>query len=158
MLLPQRKHPRLKHYDYAQCGCYHLTLCTQNRKPILSYIVPASANCSKAQIVLHPAGQITNHYIRNIPNVYSDVELIQYVIMPNHIHLLILLGPRATVSVNTIVRSLKRMVNREVGASIWQASFYDVVIRNEAMLQCEWLYIDSNPDKWAEDELFVVHP
>ena len=158
MALPQRKHPRLKNYDYAQCGCYHLTFCTQNRKPILSRIVPATCACDRAQIDLHHAGQIADHYIRNIPNVYSDVELIKYAIMPNHVHLLILLGPEATVSVTTIVRSLKRMVNREVGASIWQDSFYDVVIRNEAMFQCEWLYIDSNPDKWTEDELFVVHP
>ena len=90
--------------------------------------------------------------------MYSDVNLIRYAIMPNHVHLLILLGPEATVSIPTIVRSLKRMVNRDLGTSIWQNSFYDVVIRNEAMFQCEWLYIDSNPDKWAEDELFVVHP
>ena len=97
MALPQRKHPRLKNYDYAQCGCYHLTFCTQNRKPILSRIVPATCACDRAQIDLHHAGQIADHYIRNIPNVYSDVELIKYAIMPNHVHLLILLGPEATV-------------------------------------------------------------
>ena len=158
MALPQRKHPRLKHYDYAQCGCYHLTLCTQNHKPILSRIVPAASFNDRARIILYPAGIVTDHFIRNIPNVYSDVNLIRYAIMPNHVHLLILLGPEATVSIPTIVRSLKRMVNRDLGTSIWQNSFYDVVIRNEAMFQCEWLYIDSNPDKWAEDELFVVHP
>ena len=158
MFFSQRKHPRLKQYDYAQYGCYHLTFCTQNRKPILSHIVPASSAYGRARTVLHFAGQVTDRYIKNIPNVYTDVELVKYSIMPNHVHLLLLLGPQSSASIPTIIRSLKRMVNRELKESIWQDSYYDVIIRNETMFQCEWLYIDSNPDKWAEDDLFVAGP
>ena len=63
--------------------------------------------------------------------------------------------PEASAEISVVVRSLKRMVTKEVGRAIWQESFYDVVIRNDTMFQCEWSYIDENPDKWAEDELFI---
>ena len=155
MNLPVRKHPRLKNYDYSQCGCYHLTLCTQHRKPILSQIIPPPTPTDRVVLQQSEIGTTVEKYIRNIHNVYDGVTVDKYVIMPNHVHLLIVLDSNTSTSVPTIVRSLKRMVNREVGASIWQESYYDVVIRNDSMYQCEWTYIDNNPDKWAEDELYI---
>lgn len=154
-MLPKRKHPRLKNYDYSQCGCYHITICTKKRRPILSEIVPAADSAARSGIRLYRSGHITEHYIQNIPKVYPGVFLDKYVIMPNHVHLLLSLGPESAVSTATIVRSLKRMINRETGESLWQDSFYDVIIRNDAMYRCEWLYIDENPDKWVQDELYV---
>ena len=155
MALPVRKHPRLKNYDYSQCGCYHITICVKDRKPVLSRVVLAMDTAHRPEIQLTPAGRVTEQYVGNIESVYAGVSLEKYVIMPNHIHLLLLLQPDAGVSVPTIVRSLKRMINKRLGQSIWQDSYYDVVIRNDAMYRCEWAYIDNNPDKWAEDELFV---
>ena len=156
MVLPERKHPRLKNYDYSQCGCYHITLCVKDRRPILSQVLPASNPAARACIQLSNAGKVVDQYIRNIPDVYPSVSLAKYVIMPNHVHMLVMFGDCANTPVPTIVRSLKRMVNRSLGQSIWQGSYYDVVIRNDIMLQCEWTYIDNNPDKWAEDELFTA--
>ena len=75
--------------------------------------------------------------------------------MPNHVHILLTLSPSKTADIPTIVRSLKRMVTRELGESIWQDSYYDVIVRNDSMFRDEWEYIDSNPDKWSEDELFI---
>ena len=155
MSLPTRKHPRLKHYDYSQTGCYHITICTKNRTPFLSRILPADSPAQRATIQLTPVGIITDNYLTNIPHVYPGVVLDKYAIMPNHVHLLLFLSDSSKTSVQTIVRSLKRMVTKAFGQSIWQDSFYDVVIRNDAMYRCEWEYIDSNPDKWAEDDLYV---
>ncbi len=156
MPLPQRKHPRLKTYDYSQNGCYHLTLCTKDARPILSKIVPPHTEMDRAVVQLTPSGHVVERYIQNIPAAYQGVELVKYVIMPNHVHLLISLTSRSTVSVPTIIRSLKRMVNREIGMPLWQDSYYDVIIRNDTVFQCEWSYIDNNPDKWVEDELYTV--
>ena len=155
MSLPARKHPRLKNFDYGQCGCYHVTICTKNRNPVLSSVIPAKTEAERAEIELTNIGHITEGYIQRIPDVYTGVQLIQYVIMPNHVHILLALDLDASADVPTVVRSLKRMVTKEVGRSVWQESFYDVVIRNDIMLQCEWSYIDNNPDKWAEDDLYV---
>ena len=155
MTLPIRKHPRLKNYDYSQCGCYHLTICVKNRRPILSKIIPTDSVSGRPVVQLFAAGRITEHYIQNIPTVYSGVAVDKYVIMPNHVHLLISLSMETDVSVYTIVRSLKRMINRELGENIWQESFYDCVISSEALYRCEWRYIDENPDKWLQDELYL---
>ena len=156
MPFPIRKHPRLKNYDYGQCGCYHITICTKNRSPFLSRVIPPGTPEERACVCLSRYGSIAEAYIRNISEVYHDILVDKYVIMPNHIHLLLSLEPNASTSIPTVVRSLKRMVTREIGQSIWQDSYYDVVIRNEAMYQCEWKYIDDNPDKWADDTMFVA--
>lgn len=155
MNLPVRKHTRLKDFDYSQCGCYHITICAKNHLPVFSRVVPADSPTAHAAVQLSSIGKIVDQYIRNIPDVYSGVHLVKYVIMPNHVHLLVLFDPQVTTSVPTIVRSLKRLVNRDVGQSVWQDSYFDVIIRSDSMFQCEWSYIDSNPDKWAEDDLFV---
>ena len=155
MTLPTRKHPRLKNYDYGQCGCYHITICTKNRIPILSKVIPAKTAAERPTLQLTPIGSVVERYISQIPTVYAGLQPLKYAIMPNHVHLLLFLETDAQADVTTVVRSLKRLVSKEVGKSIWQESFYDVVIRNDIMFQCEWAYIDQNPDKWAEDELFV---
>ena len=157
MALPVRKHPRLKNYDYGQCGCYHITICVKHRRPILSKITCPSKAIERAAIQLTQLGRIVQRFILNIPDIYHDVRVDKYVIMPNHVHLLLTLGAECATTIPTIVRSLKRMITRESGESIWQESYYDVVIRNDSMFQCEWDYIENNPDKWAEDELYIAN-
>ena len=156
MTLPSRQHPRLKNYDYGQCGCYHITICVKNRRPILSTILPARIESQRASIQLQKAGYVAQHFILNIPLVYAGVLVEHSVIMPNHIHILLRLTAESTTTIPTIIRSFKRMTTRELGVSIWQDSYYDVIIRNDSMFQSEWNYIDCNPDKWAEDPLYVT--
>ena len=78
MDLPQRKPNRIPNYDYSENGAYFVTICTQDRKPVLSAIVGDDAH-----IVPKPYGQIVEKYIRNAP------EIEKYVIMPDHIHMII---------------------------------------------------------------------
>ena len=94
--------------------------------------------------------------MRQIEQVHMGVHLDKYVIMPNHIHMLIRLDGQASATIPRIVQGFKRMTNKEIGQSVWQESFYDVVIRNDVMYQCEWNYIDGNPDKWMEDRLYIA--
>jgi REP element-mobilizing transposase RayT len=84
MELQQRKPNRLNEYDYNQNGAYFVTICTQDRKQILSSIVGDDAH-----IVPKPYGIIAEKYICNAP------EVEKYVIMPDHIHMIIRLdnGP-----------------------------------------------------------------
>ena len=87
-----------------------------------------------------------------IPGVKID----QYVIMPDHIHLILCFnipsnvgGMRAShPTLFTVVRSLKTMITKEIGQSIWQRSFFDHIIRNEQDLLYERRYIDENPVRW----------
>ena len=85
-------------------------------------------------------------YLKNISGLQK------YVMMPNHVHM-ILQTEEHTPS--DVIRSFKTMVTKEIGTPIFQRSFYDHVIRNEQDYQAVWKYIDENPIKWAEDELYI---
>ena len=144
MELPQRKKIRVGEYDYSQCGAYFVTICTQNRRPILSNIVGDDAH-----IVPKRYGQIAEKYLRNA------AEIEKYVIMPDHIHMLIRLeeqgaekrSPQAS-RIASIVRSIKTLTTKEIGEPIFQRSYYDHVIRNQRDYNEIWEYIENNPRKW----------
>ena len=145
---PKRKPNRLTEYDYSQNGAYFVTVCTQDRKKILSSIVGDDAH-----IVPKPYGIITEKYIRNVP------EITKYVIMPDHIHMIIRLDngsmwastptkPQSSRVAN-IGRSIKILTTKEIGTAIFQRSYYDHVIRNQKDYDEIWQYIENNPLKWV---------
>ena len=149
MELQKRKPNRLWKYDYSTNGAYFVTICTQDRRKILSSIVGDDAH-----IVPKPYGSVAEKYIRNVP------EIEKYVIMPDHIHLLIRLDNGSMWAstptgakkqhnlVSDIVRSIKVLVAKEIGESIFQRSYYDHVIRNQRDYDEIWQYIENNPRKW----------
>ncbi len=157
MDLPKRKHPRLKGYDYSQNGCYFVTICVKDKKHLLGTVSVGRDAYIPPQVLLSETGRVVDKYIRNIDCVYENVTVENYVIMPNHVHLLILFyeepcnnggmrAPRPTL--HTVVRSLKTMVTREIGYSVWQNSFYDRVIDSVEGYEEVWEYIEENPFKW----------
>ncbi len=160
--MKQRRHTRLKEFDYSANGVYFITVCVQNRHPVLSTVV-GRGDHTPPLVDLTPQGLVLDKYIRGIEGAYKSVTVDKYVIMPNHFHLLISIdssaddhggvrSPRPTIP--TIIRSLKTMVTRELGYSIFQTSFHDHIIRDENDYLIRWQYIDDNPAKWAEDEYF----
>ena len=162
-VMEQRKHPRLKGYDYSQGGAYFVTICTRNREKILSRISPVGPDDPIGpKPVLTQAGEIVKRYILGIEKAYPGITVDQYVIMPNHIHLLLRFpstdgGPMGSSgpTLGMVIRGMKRMVTKEVGHSVFQTSFYDHIIRDEADYLTKWNYIDTNPARWAEDEYFI---
>lgn len=169
-----RKHPRLKDYDYRENGCYFVTICVRDHKPLLGCVVARRAGCphpagqATVEMRLSHEGEVTRHYIEQIPGVYREVQLDQYVVMPNHIHLLLRmqepdLEPQTKANMqrptlHTVVRSLKTMVTKKLGYSIWQTSYYEHIVRNKRDYQEIWKYIEDNPSKWAEDRYYHPYP
>ena len=155
--LPNRRPTRLKDFDYSQNGYYFVTICTNNKENILCDIVGGGAlDAPKTQ--LSQIGYIVEKYIfstNNIPNLSVD----KFVIMPNHIHLILIVDNNGTSKVpsptNNIIShaisTLKRFVNKDVGENIFQRSFHDHIIRGEDDYLKIWNYIDTNPQKWRED-------
>ena len=80
--LPKRKPNRLKDYDYNSAGAYFITICTQDKKCILGTVVGGDAHIAPF-VRLTSYGEILEKYIRNEP------QITHYVIMPNHIHMII---------------------------------------------------------------------
>ena len=173
--LPKRKHPRLKGYDYSSNGYYFVTICTKEMKNIFGLIeenvgqVLASADgeYKDTKIILSPYGLIAEKQLFELEQRYDYVKIDKYVIMPNHIHTIIILdskaagaSPRPTLS--DIMCAYKSLTTRECnkisnvsGRKVFQESFYDKVIRNEEGYLEIWQYIDENPRKWQNDEYFA---
>ena len=167
----QRKWPRLKNYDYSSEGFYFITICTKNRKRFLSRIEPTPGET--ARLLLSEYGHVVESYLVSFPGIEK------YVIMPNHIHLLVSIrdlsggaSPSPTVgteafsaegdvlpSLFDVARVLKSLTSRMarpfLGESpLWQRSYHEHVIRNEDDYRQVWEYIDTNPAKWAEDRYY----
>ena len=141
---PQRKWARIKNYDYSDSGYYFITICTKDRKCFLSNLMPDADG--GVSLLLTEYGKAAETYIRSI----SGID--KYVIMPNHIHMIIYKTNHKPISSD--VRSFKGLVTKKIGKSIWQDYYYDHVIRDESDYQIKWKYIDENPMKWAEDEYY----
>ena len=152
---PRRKKNRLLNYDYSQNGAYFITICTENRKCLLSTIVGAIID-RPAYPRLTAAGKQVEEAIKGIPNYYPNVHLEKYVIMPNHIHLLLMIDTlhgRSVIAptISTIIRHMKGFATRNIGYSVFQKSFHDRVIRNDGEYRKIWQYIDNNPTLWMQD-------
>ncbi len=149
-----RKPNRLKNYDYSSQGAYFITICTLDRKCTLSHIVGGDALIAPQTNLTH-FGEIAREYIESMPGIDK------YVIMPNHIHLLIAIdGPMKasapTISVPNLIRSFKVLVSKEIGQSIWQRSYHDHIIRDEEDYLNHLQYIENNPAKWSEDKYYIM--
>ena len=84
---PQRKPIRLPEYDYAQCGGYFVPICTHDREHMFGEIVDG-------EMMLNGFGEIVEQEILNTEKMRSNVYIEPYVIMPNHVHMVICIEPR----------------------------------------------------------------
>jgi len=169
----QRTSPRLQGYDYAQGGAYFVTICTHNREHIFGSIQNGNMSLNEiGQIALTCWNAITDHF--------ASVELDVSVVMPNHVHGIIVLSGGGA-ALGTIVGNYKAAVTRQIRnlpaagtpymaspqsyppdirmtstpTKIWQARYHDHVIRNESLLQRIQSYIVNNPALWHEDTFFT---
>lgn len=168
MNLPKRKSNRLIKYDYSRPGAYFITICTYNRANSLSHIVGGGV-LDAPILTLTEKGRIVEKYLLSSNNI-KNVSVKQYVIMPNHIHMLIELNgtpdkanesdfvcgtSRAPSPTNAtiphFVSTLKRFCNAEIGENIFQRSFHDHVVRNRQDYEKIAEYIHNNPSRWKDD-------
>ncbi|MBE5756393.1 MAG: transposase [Clostridiales bacterium] len=158
--LPQRKKNRLQNYDYSSCGAYFITICTLNRRNYFWNNLEKNNNLTQ-NFELSKYGKIVDTAIQNISLFYPSLTLDSYVIMPNHIHLLLFIcsdengRPMVAPTISRVINQLKGTISKQIGVSIWQKSFYDHVIRNNQDYEKHLQYIYENPMRWQYDELYV---
>ena len=141
-----RKCPRSEGYAYSQANVVCATICVKDRRKLLGEIRVPETEGEAPWMELSPAGRIVEKYTATIPGIDK------YVIMPNHVHLIVFNQDGASISQK--IRSWKILISKEIGGSIWQRSFYDHVIRDEQDYLVRWKYIDDNPAKWASDKYY----
>ena len=161
MKLPKRKPTRLKKYDYSTPGAYFITICTVERKPLLSKIT-VGQGLAPAENKLSTYGQIANEQIVELKKRYSGIEVEKYVIMPNHIHILIsnhaeTAGASPCPTISDVICTFKSITTRMCTRAgypekhLFQSSFHDHIIRNKKDYDKIWEYIDTNVLKWELD-------
>ena len=109
---------------------------------------------------LNELGHTVRACIEQIPFHYDCATVEKYVVMPNHVHMLILLTGENCPALSTIIGSYKSNVSKQIhlinpAVRVWQRSFHDHIVRNENTLERIWKYIDENPYHWNEDKFFV---
>ena len=165
----RRKHLRLRDFDYTQNGAYFVTICTHSRRRLLGDVVDD-------KVVLSAEGRIVLECWQDLTNHYPHIELDDFVVMPNHVHGIVVItdsdkdfsptDPEARLkpattkshSLPEVIRGFKtfsaRSINRlrnSAGEPVWQRNYYEHVIRDETSLRMIREYIVNNPAKWAED-------
>ena len=161
---------RLHGYDYAQPGAYYITICTHGRQCLMGDI-------EDGQVRLNDYGRIVHTEWTRCAEMRCNVELDEFVVMPNHFHSILVIADdpqgRGTVhraptleqfgrpvsgSLPTVVRYFKGSTTRRInalrgtpGAPVWQRSYYEHVIRDEQDLREIREYIAHNPAKWDLD-------
>ena len=168
---------RIKEYDYSNIGKYFVTICTLNR---LQYF----GKIANSEMILNDCGIIAKDCLLSIPEHFPNVIIESFVIMPNHVHLVVFIKEQTNQSISqieektlratslqksiispksgtlpTIIRSYKAAVtnlcNKKNIEFKWQSRFYEHIIRNEKSLFEISSYIENNVINWGFDELFV---
>jgi len=164
--LQTRKPNRMKNYDYSQNGAYFITICVKDRHELLCKItVGDDAHIVPVNIQYTECGEIVKKHIENISVIYDDVNVNEYVIMPNHVHMIIVLcnirnngtmwaSSPTQIGIPQIIRSMKTMVTKQIGFSLWQRSYHDHIIRNEQDYSRIAEYIENNPANWQNDRFY----
>lgn len=155
---------RLKGFDYSQNGAYFITINTYLNDALFGEI-------KSGKFVANQYGKTVREEWEKTQTVRSDVQLDDFVVMPNHFHgIVLLLAPDRTSmtlsrqegfgkpqkgTIPTIVRAFKAAVTKQVndirntpGAKVWHRNYYERVIRNERELIAYRNYIFANPMSW----------
>ena len=191
--LPKRKSTHLQHFDYASKGAYFVTICTQDRKQLLSKVfLPSSqiyhqSKCQPvgeglappdsfppfvpdnavAKVRLKPCGQIAKEQLILLEKRYPSVSLLDYVIMPDHIHAIIFLnndaidrnnlsnagGASPSPTLNDVICSFKSLTARACKQKygiekLFQRSYAEHIIRDYKDYETRKAYIQQNPVRW----------
>jgi len=168
-----RRSMRLREYDYSQAGAYHITVCTRDRECLFGGI-------ADGQMQVSEAGQIVEDVWCALPKFYPSVELDAFVVMPNHVHGIIVIrngvgaihesplrskssasppvDHRRTMLLSKIIGRFKMVSAKEInvrrrtpGQPRWQRNYYDHIIRDEEALRRIRQYITDNPAQWEFD-------
>jgi len=138
--LPKRKNTRLPAEAYVNGGYFFITICVHNRQQIFGKITDSA-------VQLSALGAMVREEIINLPAHFSAVEIIDMMIMPDHVHF-IMRYHGENVHFGKAIGYMKSMVTKRAGHSLWQRNYHEHVIRSEDELLETLRYMKDNPLRW----------
>ena len=156
-----RKSLRLPNYDYSKGGKYFITVCVKSKVFLFGDIVAG-------KLCINDIGKVVYEKWLWLEQHYSFIKCDAFIVMPNHIHGIIVMsrgGSRTAPTshqqrkpVGRVIGAFKTVSTKEInllmsapGTQIWQRNFYERIIRNKNELYAVRNYIKSNPSNWADD-------
>jgi len=169
----RRRSIRLKGYDYTGPGAYFVTVCTHRWQRLFGEV-------DNGKVRLSTAGQIVETMWLKIPDIRPQVILDEFVVMPNHLHGIIMIYDRsenvratqwvaptgvssrpqgpARHSLGAIIGQFKGAATKRInmsqgtpGQSVWRRNYYEHIIRNDSSLNRVREYITCNAQRWHLD-------
>lgn len=169
----RRRSIRLKGYDYARPGAYFVTVCTYRWRYTLGSVIDG-------KVVLNPCGKIVEATWLKIADIRRHLSMDEYVVMPNHVHGIIMIHTRpenvgathwvaptnesdrphgpAPNSLGAIIGQFKAAASKRInarrgtpGQPVWQRNYYEHIVRNDPSLNRVREYIHYNPRRWRLD-------
>jgi REP element-mobilizing transposase RayT len=169
---------RLQSWDYSSNGFYFITICTQDR-------IHFFGNIENGKMILSKQGELAEKFWKEIPNQFSFIQLGEFVIMPNHIHGILIISHTCRDAINRVPTkdipinggfsgiknpmfhdNISRVIRwykgrcsfeiRKIDISFkWQSLFHDHIIRNQKSFENISRYIINNPENWKEDRFCI---
>ncbi|MBI4333847.1 MAG: transposase [Chloroflexi bacterium] len=167
--LPQRRSIRLKEYDYSQAGAYFVTICSEGRQCLFGSV-------ADYEMILNEFGALVASSWQWLATQYSYVLLDEWVVMPNHLHGILVITDRDAgaspaagasrsaptgkiKSLGSLIGAFKTVSTKHInkmrktpGATIWQRNYYEHIVRDEDEMAKIREYIANNPARWGEDK------
>ena len=165
---------RSEYINYSDAGAYFVTICTKDKEPMFwdmekfnpealaddfNESVGAIINRPHALCPMSSCGALVETYINDISNHYNNLVVDKYVIMPDHIHMILIILPdengRLLIAptISRVIKQLKSVVTKQIGSPVWQKSYYDHVIRDRKDYDEICKYIHNNPLKLAYETI-----
>ena len=158
---PNRKLNRYSNFDYSTPGYYFITICVQNFECVFGEIIDG-------KMVLNECGTVVETCWNRIPNHFPHISLDDYIIMPNHVHGILVIDDATVGNIQTpcqtrwgktlssAIRGFKIGVTKSIHKNhdplfAWQKSYYDHIVRNDQSLRNIRQYIRNNPNNWQRD-------
>jgi len=145
-----RRSIRLKGYDYSQNGAYFITICNQNRECLFGEIIGQ-------KMILNDVGKMIDYQWNELQNKFNNIQLDEYIVMPNHFHGIIIgkiIGAFKSITTHEYIKGVKKYNWPSFNNAIWQRNYYEHIIRHEESLNKIREYIINNPMNWINDEMY----
>lgn len=154
---------RLKGFDYRTPGYYFITICEKDRRNLFSRVSNQSLSYS-------PAGHMLVGATHEISFRFRNTELDTYIVMPNHVHLLLgvnlkdllqeqdslidAVGWWKTVTTKRYIEGVNLLGWPRFDGKLWQEGYHDRIVRDQRELDYIRHYIEQNPVRWEEDTFY----
>ncbi|OGT77378.1 MAG: hypothetical protein A3G71_03180 [Gammaproteobacteria bacterium RIFCSPLOWO2_12_FULL_38_14] len=157
----------------SQSGCYFITIYVQHKKYLFG-------NVSNDEMKLNAAGTMVQHAWVDLKNKFNNIEIDAYIVMPNHLHGIIIIpnndpvgatlvvahiddthkpsqtigniiGAFKSITTNKYIREVRNNNFAPFDKILWQRNYYEHIIRNDEAFYKIREYIFNNPSNWGKD-------